>query len=78
MKEELIAIAKLLMKATSRHKREVVSQYIHSVNTNKLNTARILADEIMDYYAEENTDEKKISLSSDLYDKTMKYYELNS
>jgi hypothetical protein len=78
MKEELIALAKLLMKATSRHKREVVSQYIHSINTNKLNTARIIADEIMDCYAEENADKKKIQLSSKLYDKTMEYYELNA
>lgn len=77
MKEELIILAKLLMKAASRHKREVVSQYIHSINTGKLNTARILADELMDVYIEEDSDSKKILLSSDLYDKTMEHYELN-
>jgi len=77
MKEELIIIAKLLMKAASRHKREVVSQYIHSLNSGNINTARIIADELMDFYIEEDTDTKKILLSSELYDKTMEYYELN-
>ena len=77
MKEELITIAKLLMKAASRHKREVVSQYIHSLNSGNINTARIIADELMDFYIEEDTDTKKILLSSELYDKTMEYYELN-
>ena len=78
MKEELILIAKMLMKMASRNERDVISQYVHTVNVNQLNTARILADEIMDYYMESDANDKKIELSTSLYDKTMEYYELNT
>ena len=77
MKEELILIAKMLMKMASRNERDVISQYVHTVNVNQLNTARILADEIMDYYMEvQNL--KAATIAGELYDKTMEYYEINS
>lgn len=78
MKDELIAMAKVLMKIASRNERDVISQYVHSVSSGQNNTARILADEIQDYYAEDNNNQRKIKLSSELYDKTMEYYEINS
>jgi len=78
MKDELIAMAKVLMKIASRNERDVISQYVHSVSSGQHNTARILADEIQDYYAEDNDNQRKIKLSSELYNKTMEYYEINS
>lgn len=76
MKEELIQIARILMKVASRNERDVISQYIHAVKSDKINTARILADELVDFYKETNSSTKKITASSNLYDKTMEYYEI--
>lgn len=78
MKEELIEIAKLLKKMISRSQREVISQYVHAVNNNRLDNARIIADEMMDFFIEENPSSKKAKTASSLYDKTMEYYEINS
>jgi len=78
MKEEVIAIAKLLTKMASRNQREVISQFTHAINSKKLDNARIIADELMDFFIEEDSDSKQSKHASDLYDKTMKFYELNS
>jgi len=78
MKEELIAMAKLLTKMASRNQREVISQFVHAVNNKKIDNARIIADELMDYFAEEDPSSKQSKTASALYDKTMEFYELNS
>ena len=70
-------MANLLKKMTSRSQREVISQYIHAVNTDKFDNARIIADELMDFFIEEDSSSKKADMSSKLYDKTMEYYEIN-
>lgn len=78
MKEELIELARILMKMVSKQQKGVISQYISSVNSNRYNNARIIADEMMDCFIEEDVNGRKAEIASKLYDKTMEFYEINS
>lgn len=77
MKQELIIMAGLLLKMTSRNHRHVISQYMSAVNKDDMHLARLISDEIMDYFVEKDEDATKIELSEKLYDKTMEYFKLN-
>lgn len=77
MKSELFKIADMLLKFMSKSNRDVISTYKHSIEVNNLDTARIISDELVDYFAEmENS--KAEEIADNLYNKTMEYYELNS
>ena len=61
----------------SKNNRDVISTYKHNIEVNNLDTARIISDELVDYFAEmENS--KAEEIADNLYNKTMEYYELNS
>ena len=77
MKSELFKIADMLLKFMSKSNRDVIGTYKHNIEVNNLNTARIISDELVDYFAEmENS--KAEEIADNLYNKTMEYYELNS
>ena len=82
MKSELFKIADMLFKFMSKSNRDVISTYKHNIEVNNLDTARIISDELVDYFTEMDDGsteaKRKQQLSSELYDKTMNYYELNS
>lgn len=82
MKSELFKIADMLMLLMSKSNKDVINVYKKNINSNNLDTARIISDELVDYFAEMDDGstgaKRKQQLSSELYDKTMEYYELNS
>lgn len=82
MKDELFKIADMLMSLMSKSNKDVINVYKHNINSKNLDTARIISDELVDFFAEMNdgSDEsiRKQQLSGQLYDKTMEYYEINS
>ena len=82
MKEELFKIADMLMVLMSKNNKDVINVYKKNINSNNLDTARIISDELVDYFAKMDdgsaASTKKQQLSSELYNKTMEYYEINS
>ena len=77
MKSELFKIADMLMLLMSKNNKDVINVYKKNINSNNLDTARIISDELVDYFAEmENS--KAEEIADNLYNKTMEYYELNS
>jgi len=82
MKEELFQVANMLMALMSKNNKDVINVFKKNVTNNSLDTARIISDELVDFFAEmddgSDISRLKRELSSDLYDKTMQYYELNS
>jgi len=82
MKEELFQVANMLMALMSKNNKDVINVFKTNVTNNSLDTARIISDELVDFFAEmddgSDISRLKRELSSDLYDKTMQYYELNS
>lgn len=81
MKSELFRIADMLMTVMSKNNKDIINVYKKNINSKNLDTARIISDELVDYFAEmddgSDSSNKKKQLSSDLYNKTMEYYELN-
>lgn len=81
MKDELLKIADMLGRVIQKNNKDVISSYKKHVASNNINTARIISDELVDYLAEINDGsskaQKRIQLATDLYDKTMEYYEEN-
>ena len=81
MKDELLKIADMLGRVIQKNNKDVISNYKKNVASNDINTARIISDELVDYLAEINDGsskaQKRIQLATDLYDKTMEYYEEN-
>lgn len=76
MKPELFKIADMLLKFMSKSNKDVINTYKHNIEVNNLDTARIISDELVDYFAEmENS--KAEEIADNLYNKTMEYYELN-
>lgn len=79
MKDELLKIADMLGRVIQKNNKDVISSYKKNVASNNINTARIISDELVDYLAEINDGsskaQKRIQLATDLYDKTMEYYE---
>ena len=82
MKSELLKIADMLLSVMPKSNKEIISVYKHNVLSNNANTARIISDELVDYFAEmddgSDLSEKKKALSEKLYNKTMEFYEINS
>jgi len=82
MKEELFQVANMLMALMSKSNKDVINVFKKNITNNSLDTARIISDELVDFFAEmddgSDISRLKRELSSDLYDKTMQYYELNS
>lgn len=82
MKSELFKIADMLMALMPKSNKDVINVYKKNINCQNLDTARIISDELVDFFAEmddgSDASAKKQELSSKLYDKTMEYYELNS
>ena len=77
MKSELFKIADMLLNFMSKNNRDVISTYKHNIEVNNLDTARIISDELVDYFAEMGNS-KAEEIADNLYNKTMEYYELNS
>lgn len=77
MKSELFKIADMLLKFMSKNNRDVIVTYKHNIEVNNLDTARIISDELVDYFAEMDN-AKAGMIAEQLYNKTMEYYELNS
>ena len=77
MKSELFKIADMLLNFMSKNNRDVINTYKHNIEVNNLDTARIISDELVDYFAEMDNSKSK-EIADNLYDKTMEYYELNS
>lgn len=77
MKDELFKIADMLMSLMPKSNKDVINVYKKNINSKNLDTARIISDELVDYFAEmENS--KAEEIADNLYNKTMEYYELNS
>ena len=76
MKSELFKIADMLLKFMSKSNRDVIGTYKHNIEVNNLDTARIISDELVDYFAEMDNS-KAEEIADNLYNKTMEYYELN-
>lgn len=70
------------MSFMSKSNKDVINVYKKNIESNNLDTARIISDELVDYFAEmddgSDVSDRKQQLSSELYDKTMEYYEINS
>ena len=77
MKSELFKIADMLLKFMSKSNKDVISTYKHNIEANNLDTARIISDELVDYFAEMDNS-KAEEIANNLYSKTMEYYEINS
>lgn len=77
MKSELFKIADMLMSFMSKNNKDVINIYKKNIESNNLNTARIISDELVDYFAEINNTRAGV-IAEKLYDKTMEYYELNN
>jgi len=77
MKDELFRIADMLMVLMSKNNKDVINIYKKNINSNNLDTARIISDELVDYFAEMDNS-KAEEIADNLYNKTMEYYELNS
>lgn len=79
MKDELLKIASMLGRVIQKNNKDVVNVYKKHVMANNINTARIISDELVDYLAEVNDGSKKaverVRIATDLYDKTIEYYE---
>lgn len=82
MKQELFKIADMLMSLMSKNNKDVINVYKRNIESQNLDTARIISDELVDFFDEMDDGSqstiKKQQLASLLYDKTMEYYELNS
>ena len=77
MKDELFKIADMLMSLMPKSNKDVINVYKKNINSKNLNTARIISDELVDYFAEMDNS-KAEEIADNLYNKTMEYYELNS
>lgn len=79
MKEELLLIADMLSRVIQKNNRDVINAYKKNIMSNNINTARIISDELVDYLTEVDDGSKKaverVRIATDLYDKTMEYYE---
>lgn len=79
MKDELLKIADMLGRVIQKNNKDVINVYKKNVMANNINTARIISDELVDYLAEVNDGSKKaverVRIATDLYDKTIEYYE---
>lgn len=77
MKSELFRIADMLMSFMSKNNKDVINIYKKNIESNNLDTARIISDELVDYFAEMDNAKAEM-IAEQLYNKTMEYYELNS
>ena len=82
MKKELLEISNMLIPMVSKNSIDAIKTYKKLIVLDKINSARIVSDELVDYLVEidDNSDrsKKSIKLAQDLYDKTMEHLELNS
>jgi len=77
MKEvpELLKVANALSKLMEKKDKDIIKTYKNCIKTEKFNEARIISDELVDYF-DEKGDDKRTEKAKILYDKTMGLFEL--
>lgn len=81
MKYDLIKMAKLLSVGASEIEKEALNRYVTCLEKDKMNSARIIADELFEYFLDKLEEhsvvsKKRVFMSRALYDQTLEYIEL--
>lgn len=78
MRKELFEIADKLGELMPENQQDVIKTFKKSIIKKQLNVARIISDELVDFYVEWDKKGDVVNEAKALYDKTMEYYELNT
>lgn len=71
-------IADALSKIVPKNQRDVIKVFKKSMLNKELTLSRIISDELVDFYFENDESGAILDIAEALYDKTMEYYELNT
>lgn len=78
MLKDVLELADALSKIVPKNQRDVIKTFKKSIAKRELNTSRIISDELVDFYIENDRTGDILEIVEALYDRTMEYYELNT
>jgi len=77
MLKDILDIANNLLNVVPKNERDVIKVFKHCLIKKELDSARILSDELVDFYEWNEKDNALRDMVKSMYNKTMEYYEIN-